>query len=217
MANNTHLYGFRWLGSGGNASDQPPVEEIPIGSHYQPAATGNSVDLRIGDPVRRTSTGALALSVAGEAIYGVLVGFTPVLLSGKMTPSLKWPGGTIYGASSGVLVPEPKRTYGRVVRCMPGQKFQIDCDDASTATTEAAYQALVGENCDHAVPSDISDTANPTANPMLDISTHVTTTAQWRIVDVSRSFWNKDFTGLYVKLIVVCNETQEAPYVTTGV
>ncbi len=93
------------------------------------------------------------------------------------------------------------------------QVFEIDVDDVVTATTEAGYMAFVGENCDHRLTAG----SEPKSNCLLDISTHVTTTAQWRIVGVSPIVSNADFSGAYVRMLVTVNETQEAPYVTAGI
>jgi hypothetical protein len=86
-----------------------------------------------------------------------------------------------------------------------GNYFEIDCDDASTATTYAAYLAFIGEAADHTFDVGTVERAGY-ANPKLDISTHLNSAGQWKIVGVSRTMNNRDFTGLNVKLIVEINE-----------
>jgi hypothetical protein len=215
MANNKHFYGFRWVRNMYGAPDQPPIIEMPIVSGLQPQGAGAvSVDLRIGDPVKQLSTGGIDLAAAGDAlIFGVIVGFTPVWDGTKMVPRSKWPGATSYGSG---LTPIERQTRARIVLA-PGQVFEIDCDDATTATTQQAYLALVGENCDHILPTDVTDSSNPKADPFLDISTHGTATAQWRILGLSSRMENADFSGLNVKLLVTANELTVAPFgVVTG-
>lgn len=214
MANNVHFYGFRFVGYGGNASDQPRIIEMPIVSGLQPQGAGAvSVDLRIGDPVKQLSTGGIDLAAAGDNIFGVVLGFTPVWDGTKMVPRSKWPGATSYGTG---LTPIERQTRARIVLAANAM-FEIDCDDATTATTEQAYLALVGENCDHILPTDVTDTSNPKADPFLDISTHATATFGWRIMGISKRMENKDFSGLNVKLIVTANELQTAPFgIVTG-
>lgn len=215
MANNKHRYGFRFSRNLSGAPDQPPIIEMPIVSGLQPQGAGAaSVDLRIGDPVKQLSTGGIDLAAAGDAlIFGVVMGFTPVWDGTKMVPRNKWPGATAYGSG---LTPIERQT--RAIICLAGNVvFEIDCDDATTATTQQAYLALVGENCDHILPTDVTDTSNPKADPFLDISTHTTNTAQWRILGISRTFENQDFSGLNVKLYVTANELTVAPFgVVTG-
>ena len=81
-----------------------------------------------------------------------------------------------------------------------GNYFEIDCDDAATATTYAAYLALKGELCDHRLKS-LSETDGKVW-PRLDISTHATASGQWKIEQISKSMNNVDFAGANVKLIV---------------
>ena len=89
-----------------------------------------------------------------------------------------------------------------------GWYWEIDCNDADAATTEAAYQAFGGENCSFALYGGIAPTTNPQnrAHPRLDIGSHATTnTLALRINRVSDTQDNVDFTGNYVKMIVEIN------------
>jgi hypothetical protein len=208
VANNAKKYGFRFVGYGGISSDQPRIIRMPIVSGLQPSASATNVDLRAGDPVKQLSTGGIDLAAAGDTVFGVILGFTTVWDGQKMAFRNKWPGGTSYGTT---LTPAERRTYALIVLAHDAW-FEVDADDNTTATTEAAYLALVGENCDHAVPADTTDSGNPKADPMLDISTHATTsTLGWRILGISTAVENKDFSGTQVKLIVTCNKVSTAP------
>jgi hypothetical protein len=213
---NIRSYGFKWVKSlyGGSRLDQVVVPKR-VASGYQ-ATDGNvtglgsrNVDLCIGDPVQELDSGYVQLSTIGSATYGVIVGFLPFYDSsqGFMRYGSQLPGNTTYTAGSD--------QESIVLVCpVPGQVFEIDADDASTAATRAAYIALVGENCDHTWASDAT---LKRANPVLDISDHKTATAGWRIHGISpRMDLEGDYTAVGAKLWVTCNEVQNAPFVTSG-
>ena len=73
-------------------------------------------------------------------------------------------------------------------------------------------------NADMILTADTSNANNPKMTPQLNVSTHAGTgTLQWRILGVSETLANKDFSGSYVKLLVTVNVTQQAPVQTTGI
>jgi hypothetical protein len=101
------------------------------------------------------------------------------------------------------------------VMVMPflGAVFEVDCDDATTFTTLAAYQDAIGENADISY----SGIVGVGAFPKLDISTNNTTnTLQMRILGISDTAENQDYAGANVKVYVTANLTSEAPILTTG-
>lgn len=209
MANNNQKYGFRL--HRGITSAEPSVEAMVVATGYQASPGGVDVDLNVGDPVSRTTDGsAILCSATGAALYGIIVGVKPYWNGTQMTPSNKLVGGTAWGTL------EERRSEILVVRADQAI-WEIDVDDAVTATTLAAYRALVGENCDHNY--DAADATYDRAHPRLDISAHNTTTAMWRIYGVSPTVENQDYSGSFVKLLVVPNEmsTQVAWSSTTGV
>lgn len=208
MANNTAKYGFRWVRSLTNAG-APPKQAMRVASGYQAAPGGTNVNLNVGDPVTLLSTGYVELAAANSGvIYGVIVGIHPYYDGTRMTFGTKLPGNTVYGT---VL----ERTSWVDVIPVQDQIFEVDVDDNTTATTEAGYLALVGENVDHVFTGASATTG--LAHPILDISTHNTTsTLQWRIVDLAR-IPGMDFSGTRVKVEVTANVVRQAPYVTTGV
>lgn len=213
MADNAREYGFRWVKSSmGHVS--PPVQKLRLASAYQPAAGGTSVDLHVGDPVQVLSTGTGGIAVGSEGtqsvIYGICAGFSPEYDGTVMQPRNKHIGG------SGAYSTNLERQNYVIVIPVVGQIFEIDCDDASTATTEAAYYALIGENTDMILAADVTNANDPKATPQLDISLHNTTALQWRIEDLAPRV-NTDYSGNYVKVRVSCNKPQQAPYFTTGV
>jgi hypothetical protein len=209
MANNRQRYGFRpYRSSYGKLFS----EDFLVATAYQanPGSAG-AVDLNVGDPVVMANDGTVALAAAGGVCWGIITSVVQWWDSGNGWVSRlgnKIPGGTAWGT---VL---DRASIVKVQR-VDGIQFEVDCDDAVTATTRAAYQALVGENCDLSYAG--IDTTNLKAYPMLDISAHTASTAGWRIVKISDSAENVDFSGSYVKLIVECNEVQTPPAQTAGI
>jgi hypothetical protein len=214
MADNAREYGFRWV-KGELGQDQPPVQKVRLASGYQPTAGGTNVDLHVGDPVQIASTGTATISIGSEGtqslIYGICAGFSPEFDGTVMQPRNKHIGG------SGVYSTNLERQNYILVIPVAGQIFEVDCDDAVTATTEAGYYAFIGENTDMILAADVTNANDPKATPQLDISLHNTTALQWRIVDIAPRV-NTDFSGNYVKLRVSINgKVQQSPYNTTGV
>ncbi len=202
MANNVHLYGFRWHSS---KSGMPQPKPIPLAY-----ATGqndvddgaNSIQISAGDPLKLMSTGGVKVALAGEDVSYVAVGFTPVYnaTSGVKEPSNRIPNATAWGTL------ENNRPYvlGVPVR---GSYWEIDTNDAG-ATTYAGYVALINSNCTWAV----AGAGTPRkADPMItSASAAVTAALGLRVVGVSGSTYNRDYTGLYVKLVVEFNEINDA-------
>lgn len=208
MAANLHLYGIRFLETK-NGSNMPSPILKRVASGYAPAINGRTdtaLALHIGDPVHALSTGYVQLcagqeaaGAAAETVDGIIVGIEQYYDGEKIVRAgHKVPYGTAYGT-----------VFERETRVMviptANNYFEIDCDDASTFTTYATYLAAIGEAADHTFDVGTVDRAGY-ANPRLDISTHSTSTAQWKIVDISKSKNNRDFSGLNVKLVVEINE-----------
>ncbi len=218
MADNVHRYGIMpFKTKSGNSNG--PTGRIPMASAKQITVGGTTHPLKIGDPILRDSAGmadiCLGLESAGSAstyCLGIVAGFEPLYnaATGKREPARVYPAaGITYGS-----ILERQTT----VLFYPAAEYQftIDCDDAVTATTAAAYQAFVGENVQHVM----SVVSLAELNPLADIAGHATTSAafMWRIDEV-RIFDpnNTDFTGNYVKLIVSANHAQEPWDTGTGV
>lgn len=204
--------GFKWVRSLFGHTPPSPVT-CRVASGYSGSINGGStIDINLGDPVRFVSTGTVAHAAGneggsgGEDIFGIVCNILPYWDGTRRVPGFRLPAGTAYGS---VL---ERQSFVEVIP-VAGQLFEIEADDVVTATTEAGYYAFIGENADHRLTTG----SEPKTNCMLDISTHGTATAQWRIVNISQTVANQDFSGAYVKLYVTCNETQIAPFVTTGV
>lgn len=200
MADNAARYGFRWNSAwnGGKSCPVPIRMTVATGKDHVDDS-GNSVDLNIGDVVKIESTGTVTICEDTGSPYGIIVGVHPYWDGTVMKPSSKVPNQNAWGTV------EARRPWVDVVPVTAGI-WEVDVDDATTATTYAAYIALVGENCNH---FSAGNTANTSAAPKLDISSHATTAAlDWRIVGISQTAENKDFSGANVKLLVAANTSQ---------
>jgi hypothetical protein len=194
MADNKAKYGFRFH-STRSGSSQPNVRACPVATSYD---SGNSTNINAGDVVKLLDDGTVALAAAGDTnLFGVVAGIQQYWDGSKMVVNTYLPNitayGTVYERESRILV----IPFNDAI-------FEVDCDDAVTATTYAGYRTLVNLNCD------LSVSANATtgkANYRLDISDNKTGSAQFRIWDISPTAQNVDFSGNYVKLLVVANET----------
>jgi hypothetical protein len=207
MADNTYNYGFRWH-SNLSGGDQPKPIRYRLASAYSAAPGGVQVGIRPGDVVKPATDGTVELAVAGDAtIAGVVSHVGPFYNSAlaEMDISDHIPYGQ--GAYSTNL---DRETYVYVIPAF-GTVFQAMCDDATTATTQAAYTAFIGENADL-----INAAVTGYAHPLLDISTHATTAAQFRIMDFLKRP-GVDFTGNYVPFLVTVNESYLPTFTTTGV
>lgn len=210
-------YGFTWSRAFNGGKACPAGEEMQVASGFQGSVTGGgNVDLNRGDPVGLLSTGMIALSDGTEgteiAVFGIIVGFRPYLepsigSNGALKPTNRLPGGTVYSN-------DEDRSIALVVPAAAGT-WSVQADDNTTATTRAAYQALIGENFDHVLTE---PTAPPnSAGAQLDMGSASTSSRQWRLWGIDLTVSNADFSDTNVALLVRINETQEAPFVTTGI
>lgn len=215
MADNMQMYGLRFH-STRSGSGTPNVVRKRVASAYNGSLNSAAVDINIGDAVKLVNDGTVAHVVAADTtMFGVVVGIGPYWDGTKMVRNTKIPN------SSGAYSTNYERETTVLVIPFDDAVFEIDCDDATSATTFAAYRTLVGNN------GDLVTTGNATtgkASYMLDISdvvANTTTSAQLRVLDISPTMANQDFSGNYVKLLVVANETNTnlAGYATgaTGV
>lgn len=209
MADNRKQYGFRWYRGLNGSKEMPAPERMIVATAASFDITGgaSNVELGPGDVVRKLSTGGVGLCAGAETTvvepYGVVVGVGPYWDGSKMVWKKTLPSDIAWGTNL------ERQSTVWVVPLAAGI-WEVDCDDAVTATTKAAYQAFIGENCDFRHDTTSTNT-RPT--PRLDISTHNTTnTLTMRIVDVSDTAMNQDFSGNYVKLLVRANLIQDPAY-----
>jgi hypothetical protein len=216
MADNTAVYGFRWVGSLIGKNVVPTRERVQSG--YQGSPGGNNIDLFPGDPVIRVTGsgnnpgGVIIATTTTVGIAGVIVGIGPYFaaapISAMVPGGTQLPGGTTYGTKF-----ERESTLWVVPSV--GAIFEGDVDDNTTFTTEIGYKNAIGKNVDITINNVAGDTH---AYPKLKISSQATTnTLQARILDVSPTLLNQDFSGKNVKLLFTFNIVQEAPYAPLGV
>lgn len=192
--------GFRWrYNKLSPRSASAPVMVVPVASAY-------ATVLYKGDPVKLASTGTLQAAAPGDRVYGIFDGAEQYWDGTQIRKGASLPVST-YGSNL------TRQSLGRVILAR-GQVFEVDADDASTFTTQATYQAALGENAEWATGTAVGDQSGA----VLDISTHATTnTLSVRILDIPNQ-QVQDFAAIGVKLHVEFNLTQDtAGGTTTGV
>ena len=211
MANNIKRYGFRPVGSRWGQDYKPEIGYLASGYAGQDASA-NAVGVGAGDILKKVNDGTLALAAATDAFSYVCIGVIQywdgtVMRSGSAVPN-----------ASGVFSTNLERETQLLVVPAAGVIFEADCDDAVTATTYSAYKTLIHNNVNHI---NTGDTGILRASPQIDISTaNTTNTLQWRIVGISTTQENQDYSGSFVKLYVTANISQLAAGTagtTTGV
>jgi hypothetical protein len=191
--------GFRWRASKLDpAGVSVPLMILPVASAY-------GTVLYRGDPVKLASTGTIQAAAPGDSIYGVFDGAEQYYDGVQIRKGGSLPVST-YGSNL------TRQSKARVILARD-QVFEIDADDASTFTTQATYQAAVGENAEWATGTHVGDQSGA----LLDISTHATTnTLSVRIIDIPNQE-GQDFASIGVKLHVEFNLIQDATASATGV
>ncbi len=220
MADNVKQYGLRWSTAYTGMPQPMPIEmAVASAANFTVSGFGTNVNLSVGDPVKINNDGTVSLAGGSEngqtsqPIWGVVVGMggQGYFNGTRMVRSPYLPSGVTYGTAidrqSKVLVVPASKGF-----------WEIDCDDIVTATTYLAYQAFIGENCDHQLAAAVATAPLLTANPVLDISSHNPATAglSFRIVGVSQNFSNQDFAGQWVKMVVSVNDGAEPFFTNVG-
>jgi len=210
MADNRAGYGFRFARAKyGRPLESPIKKLVASNAVFSVSGGATAVGLGPGDPVKLVNDGSVTLSTGTEGstddVWGIVVGVAPYWNAalGVMQPANLLPSNTVWGTNldraSYVYVVPVEQAY-----------WEIDVNDATTATTEAAYKAFVGENVSMILTGASGGTR---VAPKANISTHATTAAlKFRISDISQTKDNYDFSGANVKIILELNATVQ----TTG-
>lgn len=222
MANNTHVYGFRWANAFNSVSHPKPFEmAVASAANFTVSGDATNLNLNVGDPVKVNTDGTVSLCGGNEngqtsqPGWGVVVGMggQGFFNGTRMVRSPFLASGVTYGTNV------DRQSKVLVVPFSAGT-WEIDVDDNVTATTYLGYQAFIGENCDHRLaPNTIGFLdAQLAANPVLNIASHAaaTTTLSMRIVGVSQNLANQDFSGTFVKMLVAINKGAEPFYTNVG-
>lgn len=215
MANNRAKYGFRYYSSQNGSGRAAGIEGGVTSAYQANVGSGNvNVGVSIGDPVAFNAAGnfELAQDITADRFFGVVVAIRNARIesNGKSRPASYLPGATTYtleqDRSSLIILPFANNIW------------EVDVDENVTAATLAAYRLLVGLNADMIYTTDVSNTDKPRARPELDISTAATTAAlDFRIMGVSKTAENADFSGTGVKLLVQLNLGSDPALGTSGV
>ncbi len=207
MADNAPRYGFRAVKSrygGGNF----PVEEAWVATAASFDVTGGAANVVLGegDPLVQLSDGSVTLAVGSETtdsttILGVVCGIKQYYDAARGANTAMGPG-IPSDLAWGTNLQRQSRVYYIPIE---SAIWAIQVDDAVTFTTEATYQAAIGENCRMVLTGASGELR---AKPKLDISTHATTnTFPFKIVDLSHTAQNQDYSGANVELYVISNGT----------
>jgi|ERR1044071_4206444 hypothetical protein len=216
MADNRRKYGFRFYASMAGVGRTSGIEGM-VTSGYQGnvGSPATNVGVSIGDPVAMNAAGNFELAedtaATSDRFFGVVVGIINARVdsNGKARPVSYLPGAVTW-------TNEVDRTR-LIVLPFGRDLWEVDVDDNVTATTLAAYRALKGLNCEFRYRVDTTDANRPRADPVLDISTAATGANDFRIMDVSKTQENQDFSGANVKLIVQLGVGSEPMLGTTPV
>lgn len=205
--------GFRPVGTlSGSPLPTPMVR--PVANNYGTA-------LGIYDCLAQTTDGTIIVGAAATAgaLIGIATGFS--YMSGspaRRILSNYLPANTTFTPTT---VGSRQESLVEFMPLTPDVICEVQCDEATTATTIAGYNALVGENCDIA-----AGTANSTtgiSGQLLDISTHATATFNFRIIGIrgytleGTQLGQNDPASIYFSLLVVCNESLYPIGTATGV
>jgi len=207
MADNLARYGFRWWGSQADSGGFPKLMRgfLASGHTYTPNG-GSACGIRVGDPIRQSTTGNLVIADGVEGLAGGLT------IKGIVANIIQFYNGVELQRGSD-RIPAGSGVWGTnleiqtIVQYIPvaGNIFEVDIDDAAAANdTFAEIQAMGGHFCDHRLQT----AAAGYVTPKLDISVQSTSTQQWTILGPSPTGLNRDFAGLNTKVLVVCHEPQ---------
>lgn len=203
MADNRASYGFRFARAKyGRPLESPAKKLVASNAAFSVTGGATAVGLGIGDPVKLVSDGSVTLAAGSETtpddIWGIVVGVAPYWNAalGVMQPANLLPSNVVWGTNL------DRASYVYVVPIEQAY-WEIDCDENTTATTEATYKTYAGENASMVLTG---ASGALRVFPKLDISSHATTNSlKLRIVEVSQTKDNYDFSGNNVKLIVEVN------------
>lgn len=202
---NLSLRGFRFYSTlSGSATPVTLPGFVDTLESFDVASGGSNCTLTAGDLVRRKASGgweqADGSEATAESVGAVVhsVGNYWDAGLGRMRPTDKLPSDVAWGTNL-----ERRST----IRLIPVESaiWEVDVTGGS-ATTRADYDAMGGANANHVLTG---STDGGFLLPKLDLATLASTsTLFWRVVGVSQTQANKDFSGANVKLLVVANTAQ---------
>jgi hypothetical protein len=180
MANQDAAFGLRPIGKIGQNRDAQGLSEYSI-------AANDSSTIYFQDPVKATAAGTIDVAAAGDVLLGSLNGVF------YTDPNTKKP--TFANHYSQVNAAD----IVAFVSDDPYERFEIQSDNSS-----ASAQTDVFFNYD--ILYTAGDSANYVSKVELDDSSGVSTTAQLRVVGVSKNIENDDLASANVNFVVMINE-----------
>lgn len=191
-------------------------EGVFPGTKFGEVANNYGTSIFKYDILTAVSDGTLAQSATSDngKIIGVAVGFY-VVLAGRKEPYNYIPASTTFTPST---VGSPTASQIEYIPLTGDVILEVDGNAAAPTPTVAGVLGLVGENCDLSAAT-AGDTTTGLSGMTLDLSTHNTTTFNFRIVGVSEypHMTTNDPTLSRCKFLVVLNEGILPPYTPTGV
>lgn len=210
MANVT-FGGYRAVGTlSGAPIPTPMVREV---------ANNYGTAIGIGDVLSAVSDGTVAVAATADngKLIGVSTGVSWVQ-SGRRVMTAPVPASTTFTPTT---VGSPNATLVEFVPCTPDVIFAVQADEGTTFATIATQISAIQENCDMTVGTPDSSTGMSTF--CLDISTHGTATANFRIIGIrgysleGLQLGLNDPTASRFEFLVVCNESVWPTGTATGV
>lgn len=206
--------GFRYAFSlsGGVGKPMTMVQEV---------ANNYGTQISVGDPIIPVSDGTVAVAAANSTtLLGVVVGCS-YMLQGRRVTSNFIPASTTFTPTT---VGSVQASLVEYIPFTPDAVFKIS-GAAATFTTLANQVGVIGENC-NIITFVAGDTTTGVSKITLDVSTHATTAAQFRIIGIdgytlesgiAGTLLDQDVTALGFDYLVTCNQGVLPPYTTTGV
>jgi len=208
MANLTFNGGFRPVGT----VDGTPMPTTVI----KEVANNYGTALFQGDILIQVSDGTVAQAAASNngLLAYVAMGFSYVI-DNKRQAKKYLPANTTFSPTT---VGSRTASWVECMPLTPNLIMEVDGNAAAPTPTVAGVIGLIGENCDLATTT--GDTVYGQSTMTLDLSTHNTTTANFRIFGIPEypegNFLNMDPTASRFKFLVTCNEGFWPPYTTSG-
>lgn len=212
MANQV-IKGFRAVGTlSGAPLPTPMVREV---------ANNYATAIGIGDVLAAVSDGTVAVAATSDngKLIGVATGFS--YMGGVPQHRIYanyLPANTTFSPTT---VGSVNASLCEFVPCTPDVIFAVQADDGTTFTTIATQIGAIQENCDLATGT--ADSVTGWSGELLDISTHGTGTANFRIIGIrgytleGLQLQTNDPTVTNFEFLVVCNESVWPTGTATGV
>jgi hypothetical protein len=187
---------------------------------YKEVANNYGTPIRTYDVVAVTTDGTIIIGAAAAngALVGTCDGVSYINASGVRTGGRYLPKNTTFSPTT---VGSQNASIVTFTPCTPDVVFRVQADEGTTFATIATQISALMENADIA---DATATTNQDySSQCLDISTHATTTANFRILNISGysagglKLGLNDPTVTRFEFQVVCSESAYTTGTATGV